>query len=347
MNTQTAIKFYIIVPVYQAQAYIHPCVRSVLDQTYSHYEAIFVDDGSPDDCGAILDEYAEKEPAIRVLHKKNEGQISARQAGVSYVKRNCSEENAYFIFLDSDDYLQPDALQIIAGAIGQHSCDLVFYRMQSVCDGRVVRRPAPASFTGVLTEKRELYRRVFFSMEYNSMCCKAIACALMEDTDWRAYYGIRYGEDLLQSIPIFQLCSKAVFLADVLYNYTVNPHSVTHSVDAASYQVDSTVRKTVWEFLHRENVFTEQDFYEYLQKCRGFLRTVLLSVVGTRAKRRDLMRICQDFAGDGYNAMLLEPEQEDKVLGWLKHGRYGRIIGYARRRALRQRIIHWIKMIRK
>ena len=72
--------FYICVPVYKAEKYIHKCITSVLNQTYGNFKLILVDDGSPDKCGEICDEYAKQDDRVVVIHQKNMGLLAARQA---------------------------------------------------------------------------------------------------------------------------------------------------------------------------------------------------------------------------------------------------------------------------
>ena len=93
-------KVSVIVPVYNTAAYLSKCVDSIIGQSYANKEIILVDDGSTDESGKICDEYAEKDARIKVVHKKNEGLVSARQAGI---------ENAlgeYSLFVDSDDFVE-------------------------------------------------------------------------------------------------------------------------------------------------------------------------------------------------------------------------------------------------
>lgn len=338
-------KFFVLVPVYQTERYIRQCIDSILNQTYPYFEAILVDDGSPDAAGMICDEYAEKDSRIHVIHKKNEGQISARVVAITYVKENFSEENAFFLFLDSDDYFSVDALKIIEKAIAQYGCDLLFFRMQRVLRGKAYGKENTDAFNGVVCDKRELYKKVFMDTGCNSLCRKAIACHLLKDEDWRGYYYIRHAEDLLQSIPIYKACKKAVFIKDILYNYTVNPNSVTQSMSLDSYNPDATVRRTVFEFLQNENVFNEQDMKEYLDQCRKFLHNTLVMIgtfSGEPVKKKAIYKIIRQ---DGYYAMLLDHAKGDLVLTLLKQERYHSILIYAQVRNFVAKIYRRVKKL--
>ena len=95
----------VIVPVYKVEKYLHRCVDSILPQTFTDFELILVDDGSPDKCGSICDEYAEKDPRVRVIHKPNGGVSSARNAGIDAAQGN------WITFVDSDDYVTETYLE--------------------------------------------------------------------------------------------------------------------------------------------------------------------------------------------------------------------------------------------
>lgn len=109
----------IIVPVYKVEKYIHRCIESALAQTYRNWELILVDDGSPDGCGSICDSYASKDFRIHVIHKKNGGLSSARNAGLQICQGD------YITFLDSDDYLMPNALEDLIQTSVSQKADLV------------------------------------------------------------------------------------------------------------------------------------------------------------------------------------------------------------------------------
>jgi len=104
----------VIVPVYKVETYIHRCIDSILAQTYTDFELILVDDGSPDDCGAICDEYAAKDDRIYVIHQKNGGLSAARNAGIDWAFANSDSE--WLTFVDSDDWVHPQYLSLLLQA---------------------------------------------------------------------------------------------------------------------------------------------------------------------------------------------------------------------------------------
>lgn len=109
----------VIVPVYKVEPYLRKCVDSILDQTYTNLEIILVDDGSPDNCGAICDEYAREDSRVRVIHKPNGGLSDARNAGLEI------SLGKYISFVDSDDLLPKDAMFTLCSIAEEKKADLV------------------------------------------------------------------------------------------------------------------------------------------------------------------------------------------------------------------------------
>ena len=105
----------VIVPVYKVEQWLGPCVDSILNQTFRDFELILVDDGSPDNCGALCEKYAKDDPRVRVLHKANGGLSSARNAGIEAAKA------PYLAFVDSDDFVRPQYLATLRAG----GCDRV------------------------------------------------------------------------------------------------------------------------------------------------------------------------------------------------------------------------------
>lgn len=107
-------KISVIVPVYKVEKYLGRCVDSILAQTYENFELILVDDGSPDRCGVMCEEYAEKDGRIQVLHRENGGLSAARNTGIDWVFTNSGSE--YITFIDSDDWVHPQYLELLLRA---------------------------------------------------------------------------------------------------------------------------------------------------------------------------------------------------------------------------------------
>lgn len=110
----------VIVPVYNVEKYLHQCVDSIINQTYRNLEIILVDDGSPDNCGAICDEYALKDRRILVIHQENQGLSAARNAGLDIA------QGEYIYFLDSDDYIEPCLIEKAISAMNRDT-DMVYF----------------------------------------------------------------------------------------------------------------------------------------------------------------------------------------------------------------------------
>lgn len=112
-------KISVIVPIYKVEKYLKRCVDSILNQTYRDLEVILVDDGSPDGCPAMCDEYAKKDSRIKVVHKKNGGLSSARNAGMKMAT------GEYVSFIDSDDWIALDTYEYELGVIARTGADAV------------------------------------------------------------------------------------------------------------------------------------------------------------------------------------------------------------------------------
>lgn len=122
------MKFSVIVPIYKVEEYIHRCVDSVLAQTYTDFELLLVDDGSPDNCPAICDEYARKDPRVRVIHKPNGGLISARNAGIM------AAQGEYICYVDGDDWAKENMLQFVSDRLAESPVplDMVLFAADNV-----------------------------------------------------------------------------------------------------------------------------------------------------------------------------------------------------------------------
>ena len=123
-------KISIIVPVYNVEKYLEKCVRSILAQTFTDFELILVDDGSPDSSGAMCDQFAEQDQRVKVIHKENGGLSDARNAGIEIAT------GEYLGFVDSDDYIADDMYELLYTNIVKEDADLSICGIYDVYEGK-------------------------------------------------------------------------------------------------------------------------------------------------------------------------------------------------------------------
>ncbi len=190
------MKFSIIVPIYDVKEYIKQCVNSVLDQNYSNYELILVDDGSTDGCSLICDEYAAKDEHVMVIHKKNGGSSDARNVGIEKATGD------YILFLDGDDYwLETDLLEKINERINQLDSDVLCLNYKKVYDSGKEHDyfslgvDMPKSNMGIKSVRYIIQNDIWTSAPWNKVIKKSlfskgnlsfIKGITSEDIDWSA-----------------------------------------------------------------------------------------------------------------------------------------------------------------
>ena len=131
----------VVIPIYKVEKYLCECVDSVINQTYTNLEIILVDDGSPDNCPAICDDYASKDSRIKVIHKENGGQSSARNAGIKIAK------GEYISFIDSDDYVSPVYIEQLYSTLKRSGAGL------SCCTYSAL----PQKLSNIITDDYKIY----------------------------------------------------------------------------------------------------------------------------------------------------------------------------------------------
>ena len=210
----------IIIPVYNVEKYICGCIDSVLNQTFKDFELILVESDSPDNSGAICDAYAAKDTRITVLHKKNEGQSAARNAGI---ERATGE---YITFIDSDDTVSPHFLQTLLSMFTDFpQIDISICGCQQVPESKTEFEDiTPADHPCLLLNNQQLWEEVFGKLN-NSACNKLYKKELIGNI--RFPMGIFYGEDLLFNLEYLQHCTTGAISPLFLYFYYKRSGSVT------------------------------------------------------------------------------------------------------------------------
>ncbi len=220
-------KVSIIVPVYNVKDYIRECLDSVVAQTYSNIECILVNDGSTDGSDMICREYVTDYPDTFVLiDKNNGGPAEARNVGLDH------SSGDYIFFLDSDDYIPPDAIERLVGTIIQTESDLVLTNFVKEGKGRIV----------VLTPEKAIQLALYQTTRFNhSIYAHLFSARLFKDQGMRFKVGIWY-EDLEIFPKILQNCNRIAYLDSLIYHYRQNrsgslissrSHKLTDGIDVA------------------------------------------------------------------------------------------------------------------
>lgn len=276
------IHFYIVIPVYKAEKYLPECLNSVLSQTYPHFTAIAVDDGSPDRSGDICDEYAARDSRIHVIHQQNSGSFAARAAGIRWCLENGSD-GSFLMSLDSDDCFYPNALQTVHDTICMHHCDLVLFRSDWNYRGKIY----PASNTeppweGFPESKKQFYHLVFSTNGYNALWAKAISVKLISEKQLDEPVLLHVSEDLMQSIPFYQNSTLPYFLSDALLQYNYRPDSASNCNTYEHFINPLPVYRIIWETMEKEGVWEKEDYAKYARHCHGILNETIWRIARMR-----------------------------------------------------------------
>ena len=208
--------FSIIVPVYNTEKYLEGCLESILNQNFSDYEIILVNDGSTDSSPELCEHYAMRDERIRVIHKANGGVSSARNCGIEIAKGN------YIWFVDSDDTIVYEALQILSEYIKEEP-DLIVFNAPLQKKYRV---------DSLETFLREHYFKYHLGFApWNKLYKREI----IEQSKMRFDTQETIGEDLLFNIMYYQHVCDIKFVEKKLYNYVVRENSAMTSVDSQRY----------------------------------------------------------------------------------------------------------------
>lgn len=210
----------VIVPVYNAENYIHRCIDSILGQSYDNVELILVDDGSPDNCGAICDAYARKDARVHVIHQENQGVSAARNAGMKWVLENSKSQ--WVSFVDSDDWIHKDYLQILRTAVEKYNVKL------AVCD--MLWTGEQGGNVGLQSQDLSVmdaeYAFVHHHSKWLSVCCKLIHRSLLPGVQFPV--GKRYEDAAVSHLFLFGT-DRVAICSEKLYYYYCNQDSFTRS----------------------------------------------------------------------------------------------------------------------
>ena len=235
--------FSIIMPAYNAEPYLHEAITSILSQSFTNFELIVVNDGSHDHTLDICKSFAKNDNRLKLIDKKNEGVAVARNTALDIAKGN------YVMFVDSDDIVYPDALQLLYDSLQQDDYDYLRFEYKTIdSQGRDLYTNYEAKkrkgYIGKILDSSscitKLVRGEFFS------CVGVFKRSIIERHHLRLMGGCTYNEDTLFMMEYFMYSKSHSYIGDVLYGYRKTDSAVTaHFTDKNYRDVLSVAKRLI------------------------------------------------------------------------------------------------------
>lgn len=265
--------FSIIIPAYNSEHYLEECLESVMSQTFTNFEVIIINDGSSDSTEEICRRFALNYANLRYFTQENKGPLAARKNGLS------SASGEYVLWLDSDDYLNKSALEILYKYILIYNSDMIVFRYYVVDENKkVISIPESkhqifynyTSNRDVIAEIVEGYLGVLF--------CRCTRRTVAQGISMDDFLNTRYGEDVIQSLYLSLNSPRSVFIPEILYFNRINPYSICQNRNVQQI-IDSTKSaEIVCNFLEKnkfENPLVINQLERWWKNVLGLLSTNL------------------------------------------------------------------------
>ncbi len=253
-------KVSVIVPVYNVEPYLRECLDSVKNQTLREIEIICVDDGSPDNCGEILDEYAKKDERFIIIHQENKGLPMARQAGMDIAR------GEYMKHVDSDDYLDLDALEICYNEAKKDDVDILVHGAYAFNqDKQRIARQFPYR---LITDQQ-------FGKFGGAMWNKLYKSEFIRKNNFN-YYGVcNMGEDEFFNMVCIPAAKRLKTIPKILYHYREYPQSLMATVKG-----EKNAKERLNNILKAYKYWRKNGYFSNATACLKFLRWELSSLQG-------------------------------------------------------------------
>lgn len=295
----------IIVPVYNVEKYLSRCIESILKQTYQSYELIIINDGSPDNCNKIIEEYAHQDSRITTIYQHNQGLSAARNAGIDVAK------GEYITFIDSDDYVYPQYLEMLLDAMERNNADISIcgnVRFSDNINSMVINNFCEEEVIAGLQACKYIY-------EPGRKCANYVVAwgkLYKRELFLNERYPIgKLHEDQFLTYKLMYSSEKVVEIGSCLYGYYVNESGIMNSPFRIK-RYDG-----VEAFEEAEKFFEQKQEYEIVSKIRTEKR-VLIAQNSIRARNAGIYHLVPEK----YKMSLLKAKKELKKISGIERYEY-------------------------
>lgn len=318
------IEVSVIVPVYNVEKYLDRCILSILQQSYNDYELILVNDGSRDNSAKICDSYAKLDERIVVKHQKNAGVSVARNTGLEVAR------GEYIVFVDADDYLEENCLEILIRCRKEHGAQLV-------CGSHILHkslgRKKKASYAFEIYDEIRLKERYleFFNKVQHAPWGKLYERKVIEDNAIRFQEGIPMAEDSLFNLEYYEHINCAICIPDLVYDYNctnINSAMGKGYIDFSNYLY--AVYKNKMNYIEKNQL--ESALHDELHKEKISYFEWCMEHYIMRFKSKEVLYACIERTVDLFSMKNEDTEYKDLI----KHKRWKDIV-------MKWKRIHWKK----
>lgn len=219
MNSE---KISVIVPIYNAEEYLEKCLNSILGQTYTNLEIILVNDGSKDKSLEIMERFKNQDQRIIVINKENGGVSSARNKGIE------AATGKYVIFIDADDYIEPNMFEVLAEDLFKNNVDMSMCGYRNVdINGNILyeSKPMAEKYFDARVFKNNLFKEDYYR---DLICNKLFKLEIIKDNNVRFHEDIHVNENVLFLLDFSKYAFRYSFGNEMLYNFLYNTNGATH-----------------------------------------------------------------------------------------------------------------------
>lgn len=243
----------IIIPIYNVSQYLNECIQSVVNQSYKDFECVLIDDGSSDGCEMICDQWAQKDSRIKVIHQSNQGVSKARNRGIA------EAQGEYIIFIDSDDWIDPNYLNELFQPIEKYNVDLVVCGLQQQYNNGTFQNYSYK--TGIIKIEKQ------FTNEFTDInkqfllfgpVIKLYRKSIIQKHNIHFPPEYTYGEDLLFNYSYLEYV-KAIYIVDqCLYHYRIIGSGTLSSIKRINqFEIDYAQWNILKNFFYRKNLWND------------------------------------------------------------------------------------------
>lgn len=322
--------FSVIVPIYKVEKYLVQCIESIVAQPFDDYELILVDDGSPDCCPTICDEYAKKHERIKVIHKNNGGLVSARKAGCAV------SEGKYILNVDGDDWISEGYFEEISQIAREYSPDVICFGSIKTWSNKQETCPYPYEYKYYNREEIEndIFPVLFESLDGRtyppSIWSKAFRRDLYIQYQLQVDDRISIGEDIVCTKMVIYNAESMFIMPDCLYYYRQNEQSMTKNKKAFPFTGPQLIFESFQSIAKSDKAMSEQ-----ISRC--VYHRFFMTVISQFNRKESYFKICEEIKEE-----LNKPYMQYVMKNC--HYSYKYIIGWGSLYVLKWRLFYLIKL---